>query len=46
VAIPMAIIDPNGHIQVVSGVGTPDGTRTDFGCWNLLTKHFGDEERK
>ena len=47
VEIPMAIIDPNGHIQVASGVGTPDGgTRTDFGCWNLLTKHFGDGQTK
>ena len=41
---PTAIVDPNGNIQIVSGVRQPDGSqRTDFGCWNLLTKHFGDE---
>jgi hypothetical protein len=41
--VPTAIIDPNGNIQVVAGVKQPDGTiLTDFGCWNLLTKHFGD----
>lgn len=41
--VPAAIIDPNGHVQVISGVKLPDGTQqTDFGCWNLLTKHFGD----
>jgi hypothetical protein len=35
---PVAIIDPNGHIQVMSGVKLPDGgQKTDFGCWNLLT---------
>jgi hypothetical protein len=39
---PMAIIDSNGNLQVASGIRQPDGTiRTDFGCWNLLTKHFG-----
>lgn len=39
---PVAILDPNGHIQVMSGVRLPDGgQKTDFGCWNLLTKHFG-----
>ncbi len=42
--IPAAIIDPNGHVQVVSGIKLADGsTLTDFGCWNILTKHFGDE---
>ena len=42
-AVPCAIYDPNGHIQVVSGVKQQDGsTHTDFGSWNLLTKHFGD----
>lgn len=42
-AVPVAIIDPNGHVQIVAGVKQPDGTtRTDFGCWNILTKHFGD----
>jgi hypothetical protein len=41
--VPVAIIDPNGHVQVMSGVKLPDGsTATDFGCWNILTKHFGD----
>jgi hypothetical protein len=40
---PMAIIDPNGNLQIASGIKQPDGsTMTDFGCWNLLTKHFGD----
>jgi len=41
--VPVAIIDPNGNIRSLSSVKLPDGsTRTDFGCWNLLTKHFGD----
>jgi hypothetical protein len=40
---PVAIIDPNGHVQVMSGIKLPDGsTKTDFGCWNILTRHFGD----
>jgi hypothetical protein len=40
---PVAIIDPNGHAQVMSGVKLPDGSlKTDFGCWNILTRHFGD----
>jgi hypothetical protein len=40
---PVAIIDPNGHVQVMSGVKLPDGSlKTDFGCWNTLTRHFGD----
>ncbi|MGD1103761.1 MAG: toll/interleukin-1 receptor domain-containing protein [Terriglobia bacterium] len=40
---PAAIIDSNGYVQVMAGVATPDGsTRTDFGCWDILTKHFGD----
>lgn len=43
--IPAAIIDPNGNVQVVSGVKLPDGsTLTDFGCWNILTKHIGDNQ--
>lgn len=43
---PVAIIDPNGHVQVMSGVKLPDGsTKTDFGCWNILTRHFGDTTR-
>jgi hypothetical protein len=42
--IPVAIIDFNHHVQVMSGVRQPDGsTQTDFGCWNILTKHFGEE---
>jgi hypothetical protein len=42
--VPAAIIDPNSNVQVVSGIKLPDGsTLTDFGCWNILTKHFGDE---
>jgi hypothetical protein len=41
--VPVAIIDPNGNIQIVSGVKSPDGSmQTDFGSWNLLTKHLGD----
>jgi hypothetical protein len=41
--VPVAIIDPNSNVQVVAGVKLPDGsTKTDFGCWNLLTKHHGD----
>ncbi len=41
--VPVAIIDPNNNVQVVCGVKLPEGrTRTDFGCWNLLTRHFGD----
>jgi hypothetical protein len=42
--IPAAIIDPNGHIQVVSAIKLPDGSEAkDFGSWNILTKHFGDD---
>jgi hypothetical protein len=41
--VPVAIIDPDGNLQIASGVTQPDGdTRTDFGSWNILTKHFGD----
>jgi pyrimidine deaminase RibD-like protein len=41
---PVAIIDPNSNIQVMSGLKLPDGSlKTDFGCWNLLIKHFGDK---
>jgi hypothetical protein len=41
--IPAGIIDPNGNLQIVSGIKLPDGsTLTDFGSWNILTKHFGD----
>jgi hypothetical protein len=42
--VPVAIVDPNGHAQVVSGVKQPDGSiKTDFGAWNILTEHFGDK---
>lgn len=45
--VPAAIIDPNGNVQVVSGIKLPDGsTLSDFGCWNILTKHFGDNPIK
>ena len=44
--VPAAIIDPNGNIQVVAGVKASDGgTITDFGCWNILTRHFGDAKQ-
>jgi len=44
--VPAAIIDPNGNVQVVSGVKLPDGsTLTDFGSWNILTRHFGDDRK-
>ena len=40
---PVAIIDPNHNVQVMSGVKLPDGTvKTDFGCWNILSKHYGN----
>lgn len=38
VKIPMAIIDSNGNLQIASGIHG----QTDFGCWNILTKHFGN----
>jgi len=42
--VPVAIVDPNGNVQIVSGIKLPDGsTQTDFGSWNLLTKHLGDD---
>jgi len=42
--VPVAIIDPNGNVQVISGIKLPDGsTQTEFGSWNLLTKHLGDD---
>lgn len=41
--VPVAIIDPNGHVQTMSGIKLPDGSLlTDFGFWNVLTRHFGD----
>jgi hypothetical protein len=43
--VPVAIIDPNNHLQVITAIKLPDGsTVTDFGCWNILTRHFGDNE--
>ncbi len=43
--VPAAIVDPNGNVQVVSGVRSPDGsTLTDFGSWNILTKRFGGNQ--
>lgn len=43
VEVPMAIIDPNGNVQIASGIKQPDrSTRSDFGCWNILARHFGD----
>jgi hypothetical protein len=43
-SVPVAIIDSNHNIQVMSGVATPEGQKTQFGCWNLLTKHLGDKK--
>jgi hypothetical protein len=37
---PVAIIDSNGNLQIASVVNWT----SDFGCWNLLTEHRGDEE--
>ncbi len=34
----MAIIDSNGNLQIASAIHG----QTDFGCWNILAKHFGD----
>jgi hypothetical protein len=43
--VPAAILDPNGNVQVVSGIKLQDGsTLTDFGSWNILTRHFGDTQ--
>jgi hypothetical protein len=42
---PVAIIDSNGNLQVMSAVKAPDGsTVNDFGAWNILTRHYGDSE--
>jgi hypothetical protein len=42
--VPVAIIDPNGNVQVLSAIKLPDGSRqTEFGSWDLLTKHLGDQ---
>jgi hypothetical protein len=43
---PAAIIDSNHYVQIVCGVKLPDGSvSTDIGCWDILTKHFGDGPR-
>lgn len=40
--LPVAIIDPNGNLQL-AGVELPDGSiNRGFGCWNILTRHLGD----
>jgi hypothetical protein len=42
--VPVAIIDPNGNLQVVSSLNNPDGSvRSDFGCWSILSRHLGDK---
>jgi hypothetical protein len=42
-SVPAVIIDPTGNLQGLSGVKLPDGSvQTDFGSWNILTRHFGD----
>jgi|HubBroStandDraft_2_1064218.scaffolds.fasta_scaffold17396_3 hypothetical protein len=42
--VPVAIIDPNNNVQVLSAITLPDGSRqTEFGSWDLLTHHLGDE---
>ena len=39
--LPVAIIDPNGNIQL-AGARLPDGSiNRGFGCWNILTRHLG-----
>lgn len=43
-SVPVAIIDSNHNVQMMSGIAMPGGQKTDFGCWNLLTKHLGDEK--
>ncbi|MFI5072425.1 MAG: hypothetical protein ACHP8A_16200 [Terriglobales bacterium] len=44
--VPVAIVDSNGNIQTMSAVELPDGsTKSDFGCWNILTMHYGDNSR-
>jgi hypothetical protein len=40
--LPVAIIDPNGNIQL-AGVKLPDeSVSSGPGCWNILTRHLGD----
>jgi hypothetical protein len=45
-SVPVAIVDPNGRLQVMSGVKDSTGLTTKFGSWNLLTEHFGHEGSK
>ena len=41
--VPVGIIDSNGNVQIATGIKQPDGsTHTDWGSWNILTKHLGD----
>jgi hypothetical protein len=42
--IPVAILDPNGNLQLAQ-IKSPDGSPADFGSWNILTKHFGDNPK-
>jgi hypothetical protein len=43
--IPVVIIDPNHNMQVLAAAKAPDGrTITDFGTWNILKRHYGDDE--
>lgn len=42
--IPVAILDPNGNLQL-AGIKLPDGRPADFGSWNILTRHFGDDPK-
>jgi hypothetical protein len=43
--VPFVIMDPNGNLQIVSAVKAPDGsTVNDFGTWNILTRHYGDNK--
>lgn len=42
--VPVVIVDHNGNLQAVAGVKAPDGTTVnDFGAWNILTRHYGDD---
>jgi hypothetical protein len=42
--VPVAIIDSNGNLQVMAAAKALDGSMVnDFGSWNLLTRHFGDD---
>jgi hypothetical protein len=44
--VPVAIIDPNNHVQV-AGVNVADGSLdVGSGCWNFLTTQFGGEGEK